>query len=96
MERNNPMNKQDLIDFVATKTGLTKKDSGQAVDSVFDGIISGLKASKDARFVGFGSFNVQATLARKGRNPRTGAEIDIPAGNRITFKAGKEFKESVN
>ncbi|MEI6628637.1 MAG: HU family DNA-binding protein, partial [Alphaproteobacteria bacterium] len=41
-------------------------------------------------------FNVQATLARKGRNPRTGAEIDIPAGNRITFKAGKEFKESVN
>ena len=90
------MNKQELIDFVATKAGLTKKDSAQAVDAVFDGVIAGLKASKDARFVGFGSFNVQATPARKGRNPRTGDEIDIPAGNRITFKAGKEFKEAVN
>ena len=90
------MNKQDLIDFVATKTGLTKKDSGQAVDATFDGIIAGLKASKDARFVGFGSFNVQATPARKGRNPRTGEEIDISATNRITFKAGKEFKAAVN
>jgi DNA-binding protein HU-beta len=90
------MNKQDLIDFVATKTGLTKKDSIQVVDAVFDCIIEGLKASKDARFVGFGSFNLPATPARKGRNPRTGAEIDIPAKNRITFKAGKEFKEAVN
>ena len=90
------MNKQDLIDFVANNAGLTKKDSGQAVDAVFDGIVSGLKESQDARFVGFGSFNVQATPARKGRNPRTGAEIAIPATNRITFKAGKEFKESVN
>ncbi len=90
------MNKQALIDFVASKAGLTKKDSGQVVDAVFDGIIEGLKANKEARFVGFGSFNVQATPARKGRNPRTGAAIDIPAKNRITFKAGKEFKEEVN
>ncbi len=90
------MNKQELIDFVTTKTGLTKKDSGQAVDAVFDGIISGLKASKDARFVGFGSFGINASAARKGRNPKTGAEIAIPATNRIVFKAGKEFKESVN
>lgn len=90
------MNKQDLIDFVATKTGLTKKDSGQAVDSVFDGIISGLKANKEARFVGFGSFGINASAARKGRNPKTGLEIDIAAKNRIVFKAGKEFKETVN
>ena len=90
------MNKQDLIDFVATKTGFPKKDVNQAVDAVFDGIIAGLKASKEARFVGFGSFNVQATPARKGRNPRTGAAIDIPATNRISFKAGKEFKAAVN
>ncbi len=90
------MNKQDLIDFVATKTGLTKKDSSQAVDAVFDGIISGLKSDKDARFVGFGSFAVQVSAARKGRNPRTGEEIDIAASKRPTFKAGKEFKEAVN
>ena len=82
--------------FRSYKTGFTKKDVSQAVDAVFDGIIAGLKANKDARFVGFGSFNLQATPARKGRNPRTGAAIDIPASNRITFKAGKEFKEAVN
>lgn len=90
------MNKQDLIDFVAEKANITKKDATNAIDAVFEGIITGLKTSKDARFVGFGSFNLQATPARKGRNPRTGAEIDIPASNRITFKAGKEFKEAVN
>ncbi|MDQ5883800.1 MAG: DNA-binding protein HU-beta [Pseudomonadota bacterium] len=90
------MNKQDLIDFVATKTELTKKDSAHAGDAVFEGIVSGLKESKEARFVGFGSFGVTARAARKGRNPRTGLEIDIAATNRITFKAGKEFKEAVN
>ncbi len=90
------MNKQDLVDFVADKTGLTKKDSGQAVDAVFDGIVSGLKKDKDARFVGFGSFSVTASAARKGRNPRTGVEIEIAASNRPTFKPGKEFKAAVN
>lgn len=90
------MNKQDLIDFVATKTGLNKKDSGSAIDAVFDGIISGLKSDNEARFVGFGSFGVTKSAARKGRNPRTGKEIDIAASNRPTFKAGKEFKAAVN
>jgi DNA-binding protein HU-beta len=90
------MNKQDLIEFVTTKTELTKKDATQVVDAIFDGIISGLKTDKDARFVGFGSFAVQARAARKGRNPKTGVEIEIAASNHITFKAGKEFKENVN
>ncbi len=90
------MNKQGLMDFVIEKTGLTKKDASQAVDAVFDGIVSGLKADKEARFVGFGSFTVQARAARKGRNPRTGKELEIAASNRPTFKAGKEFKEAVN
>lgn len=89
------MNKQDLIDFVANETKLTKKDANQAVDAVFNGIISGLKAEKEARFTGFGSFKVQKTAARKGRNPRTGKEITIAASNRPTFKAGKELKEAV-
>ena len=90
------MHKQDLIDFVADKAKLTKKDASNVIDTVFEGIITGLKTSKDARFVGFGSFNIKSTAARKGRNPRTGAEINIPASNRITFKAGKEFKEAIN
>ena len=90
------MNKHDLIDFVSEKTGLTKTDSNKSIDAVFDGIISGLKTDKEAKFVGFGSFGVQARAARKGRNPRTGVEIEIAASNGISFKAGKEFKESVN
>ena len=71
------MNKHELIDFVATKTGSTKKDATQVVDAVFDGIIAGLKANKDVLFVKFGSFAVQVSAARKGRNPRTGLKFDI-------------------
>ena len=69
------MNKQDLIEFVAKKAELTKKDASGAVDAVFDGIISGLKTDKEARFVGFGSFTLTHSPARKGRNPQTGEEI---------------------
>jgi nucleoid DNA-binding protein len=61
------MDKQDLINFVAAQTGSTK----------FDGIIAGLKANKDVLFVKFGSFAVQVSAARKGRNPRTGLKFDI-------------------
>ena len=89
------MNKQDLIDFVATKTELTKKDITNAVDAVFEGIISGLKTSQEARFIGFGSFTVRHRPARQGRNPRTGDKIDIAATNQLIFKAEKELKEAV-
>ena len=90
------MNKQDLIDFVDNAAKLTKKDANSAVDAVFDGIVSGLKKDKEARFVGFGSFKVKKTTARKGRNPRSGKEITIAASNRPTFKAGKDLKKAVN
>ena len=90
------MNKQNLIDFVSEKTGLTKIDSNKSIDAVFDGIVSGLKADKEAKFVGFGSFGVQARAARKGRNPRTGVEIEIAASNGVSFKAGKEFRAAIN
>lgn len=90
------MNKQDLIDFVSDKTGLTKIDSNKSIDAVFEGIVSGLKADKEAKFVGFGSFAVQARAARKGRNPRTGVEIEIAASNGVSFKAGKEFRAAIN
>ena len=90
------MNKRELIDFVSDKTGLTKIDSNKSIDAVFDGIVSGLKADKEAKFIGFGSFGVQARAARKGRNPRTGVEIKIAASNSVSFKAGKEIREAVN
>ncbi|HAL94688.1 MAG TPA: DNA-binding protein [Chitinophagaceae bacterium] len=90
------MNKQDLIDFVADAAKLTKKDAALAIDAVFSGIVSGLKKNQEARFVGFGSFKVQKSAARKARNPRTGEEINVAASNRPTFKAGKELKEAVN
>lgn len=90
------MNKQDLIDFVAKKTELTKKDANGAVDAVFEGIVASLKAGDDARFLGFGSFTITARAARTGRNPRTGDEITIAASKRPSFKAGKEFKTALN
>lgn len=90
------MNKQDLIDFVSDKTGLTKIDSNKSIDAVFDGIVSGLKTKKEAKFVGFGSFETRSRAACKGRNPRTGVEIEIPASNGIKFKAFKEFKAAIN
>lgn len=90
------MNKQELIDFVADEVKLTKKEASHAVDAVFNGIILGLKKDQEARFVGFGSFKVQKSAARKARNPRTGEEINVAASNRPTFKAGKELKEAVN
>lgn len=90
------MNKQDLIDFVSDKTGLTKTDSNKSIDAVFEGIISGLRAEKEAKFIGFGSFVVQARAARKGRNPRNGLEIEIAASNRPIFRAGKEFRAAIN
>lgn len=90
------MHKQDLIDFVANKANLTKKDATNAIDAVLEGIMTGLKTSQYARLIGFGSFNLKATPARKGRNPKTGAAIDVPETNRITFKAGTEFKKAVN
>ena len=90
------MNRQDLIDFVSDKTGLTKIDSNKSIDAVFDGIVSGLKVDKEARFVGFGSFETRSRAARKGRNPRNGLQIEIAASNSVSFKAGKEIREAVN
>lgn len=90
------MNKQELIDYVAKETGLTKNDAGKAVDAVFGGITLTLKKGDEARFVGFGTFKVQARAATTGRNPRTGEEIKIPASKQPKFKPGKELKDALN
>ena len=90
------MNKNDLVAAVADSTGLSKADCAKAVDGVFDAITDSLKAKTEVRLVGFGTFQVTRRAASKGRNPRTGESIDIPASNLPKFKAGKGLKAAVN
>ncbi len=89
------MNKTDLIAKVAELTEFTKKDASKAVDAVFDAITEALKAGDSVQLIGFGSFEVRKRSARKGRNPQTGAEIQIAASNVPAFKPGKAFKDAV-
>ncbi len=90
------MNKNELIGVVAERADLTKGQAGEAVDAVLDAITSTLKSGGDIRLVGFGTFAVTRRKATKGRNPATGAEIDIPASNQAKFKPGKALKEAIN
>jgi len=90
------MNKNDLIDQVASSTGMSKADAGAALDAVLGGISGALSGGGDVRLVGFGTFSVGHRKATTGRNPRTGATIQIPASNRPKFKAGKALKDAVN
>ncbi|MCO6186110.1 DNA-binding protein HupB [Rhizobium sp. L1K21] len=90
------MNKNELVSAVADKAGISKGDAASAVDAVFDAIQDELKKGGDIRLVGFGSFSVSRREASKGRNPSTGAEVDIPARNVPKFSAGKGLKDAVN
>lgn len=90
------MNKTELIDEVAQRAGLNKKDAGQAVDAVFDTITEALARGDRVQLVGFGTFEVRHRAARSGRNPQTGAEIEIEARNVPVFKAGKGLKDAVD
>ncbi len=88
-------NKADLIDGVASKTGLTKKDATAAVEALFDVVTDTLADGERVQVIGFGSFEVRERAARKGRNPQTGEEIEIPATKVPAFKAGKGLKDAV-
>ncbi len=88
-------NKQDLIAKVAEATELTKKDSAAAVDAVFFTIEAFLAEGEKVQLIGFGNFEVRERAARKGRNPQTGAEIEIAASKVPAFKAGKALKDAV-
>jgi DNA-binding protein HU-beta len=90
------MNKNELTSVVADKTGLSKSQAGEAVDAVFDAITGALKGNDEVRLVGFGTFAVSKRKASKGRNPATGAEIDIPASNQPKFKPCKGLKDALN
>ncbi len=90
------MNKQELVDSVAKKTGLPKTKAQDAVQAIIETIKMSLKKGDEVRLVGFGTFSVAARAATTGRNPRTGEKINIPASKQPKFKAGKELKEAVN
>ena len=90
------MNKNDLVAAVSSGTGMSKSDSADAVDSVFDTIAGSLKGGSEVRLVGFGTFSVVHRKASMGRNPRTGEPIQIKASNQPKFKAGKALKATVN
>ena len=89
------MNKAELIAVVAEKTGLSKKDSEKALNATFDAIADSLKAGDKVSMVGFGTFEVKTRGERIGRNPKTKAEIKIPATRVPGFKAGKALKDAV-
>ncbi len=89
------MNKTDLVGQVAVKTGMTKKDVEKVVNAFFGTVEGTLKDGNKVQLVGFGTFEVRERRARKGRNPQTGQEINIPATKVPAFKAGKALKNSV-
>ena len=90
------MNRNDLVAAVARSSGLRKADAGNAVDATFGAIANALVQGGKVQLVGFGSFRVTNRAARQGRNPRTGAPLQIPASRQPKFKAGKALKTAVN
>ena len=88
-------NKAELVSEVAAKTKLTKKDVSEAVDAVFEAIQEDLAKGEKVQLIGFGTFEVRDRAARKGRNPQTGAEIEIPASKIPAFKPVKALKDAV-
>jgi DNA-binding protein HU-beta len=90
------VNKSELIDAIAAAADLPKASAGRALDAVVDSITDSLKKGDPVALVGFGTFAVKHRAARAGRNPQTGATIQIKAANVPGFKAGKALKEAVN
>lgn len=89
------MTKSELIDKIAAAAGLSKADAGRAFDATLDSIKGALKKGQKVTLVGFGTFAVTKRKARKGRNPRTGQVISIPASRSPKFTAGKTLKDAV-
>ena len=90
------MDKNDLIEAIASSADLPKSAAGRALDALTTIISTALKGGEDVTLVGFGTFAVKARAARDGRNPQTGAIIKIAASNTPSFKAGKSLKDAVN
>ena len=90
------MNKSELIDAIADSADLSKSSAARALDAVLGSVQGALANGDQVSLVGFGTFSVKHRAARSGRNPQTGAEIQIKASNVPSFKAGKALKDAVN
>ena len=90
------MTKADLVERVANEADMTKKDAEHLVEIIFDTIISTLNKGEKIELRGFGSFRLRSRNSRKGRNPKTGESVEIPAKRVAYFKPGKELKEVIN
>ncbi len=90
------MNKAELINAIAAHSGLSKKDSEKAVNTMIDAITAALVNGDKVQLVGFGVFDVKERAARTGRNPRTKETIEIPASKIPQFKPGKALKDAVS
>ena len=90
------MNKTELIDAMASKTGLTKKNAELALNAFVESVSEELAKGEKVALVGFGTFEVSERAAREGRNPQTGETMKIAASKAPKFKAGKALKDAVN
>jgi DNA-binding protein HU-beta len=90
------MHKTDLIKAIANETGFPQKDASSFLETFLKVVTKALKKGDVLSLIGFGSFKVVKTPARKGRNPQTGKEIQIKPSKRVKFTVGKNLKESVN
>ena len=90
------MNKVELINRIAEKAEITKKDAGEALNAIVNVIADALVDGESVQLVGFGTFETHETAAHQGRNPQTGEVIDIPATTRVGFKASKILKDAIN
>ena len=90
------MSKQQLVEMIAEKAGLTKADASRALEATMESIQEALKKGEKVSLVGFGTFATSKREAREGRNPRTGETVKIAARTAVTFKAGSKLKDAVN
>lgn len=90
------MTKADLIDEVSRAVEMTRKDSESIVDTIFDSVVRALRAGEKIEIRGFGSFRTRQRQPRTGRNPKTGAKVDVPAKTIPYFKPSKELKDLIN
>ena len=90
------MNKAELVELVANKTSSSKKESEECINIAINTITKSIAKGEKVTLVGFGTFERRDRRARKGRDPRTGVEIDIPPKKVPAFSAGKQFRQAVN
>ena len=90
------MSKQDLVNYIAEETGLTKADATRALDAMMKGITEGLKKEGKVTLTGFVTFTAKQKPAKTGRNPKTGEAVKIPARVAATIKAGSKLKDALN